>query len=91
LLEAVDNAAAAGSPLPLEGREGGAGRGGALRDVGRSVRRRRVAATALDQVGVVQPRGTDANEELAVRRFGIRMLTDLQCAVDDRGSFHEFR
>ena len=75
-----------------EAEHAGPGRGDLARelepgDVGRGVRRRRVAAGPLDQVGPVQACGADTHEELAVSRNGIRPLLDAnRPGCDDRGA-----
>ena len=53
------------------------------RHVGRAGRRR-IAAGALPEIGPVHARGADTDEDLAVLRYWVGPLLDLDPAVDDR-------
>ena len=77
-LEAAD-AAAAGDDLARELEAG---------DVLRRAGRGRVVAGELHQVGAVEARGADADEQLAVLGLGIGAVGDLDPAVGNRGGTH---
>ena len=50
--------------------------------------RRRIVAGELHHVGAVEAGGADADEQLAVLGLGIRVVGDLDSAVDDGGGTH---
>ena len=54
----------------------------------RHARRRRVLAGELHHVGAVETGGADADEQLTVLGLGIRVVGDLDSAVDDGGGTH---